>query len=157
MTLLMRRDGILRASTTGLFAAGGQVEVRTLAHSFESLTPQRAWANRQHNLVVPTAEVATLTPPALTSGLNDPMVLKEIYDYVAVSTKQLPEKYGVASLIAPLITPSFTSIILTQNGLNIHLPLIKAFPQNVTMSAVSMIGSFTEGTNKIKHIGHHIL
>jgi 2-dehydropantoate 2-reductase len=102
-------------------------------------------------------EEATLAPPTPTPGLNDPMVLKEKYDYVVVSTKQLPERYSVATLIAPLITPSFTSIVLIQNGLNVHLPLIKAFTQNVTMSAVSMIGSFTEGTNKIKHIGHDIL
>jgi ketopantoate reductase len=64
------------------------------------------------------------------------MFLKEKYDYVVVSTEQLPERYSVAILIAPLI---------------------KASPQNVTTSAVSMIGSCTEGTNKIKHIGHDIL
>jgi 2-dehydropantoate 2-reductase len=50
-----------------------------------------------------------------------------------------------------------TSIVLIQNGLNIHLPFIAAFPTNATMSAVSMIGSFTEGTNKIKHIGPDML
>jgi ketopantoate reductase len=92
-----------------------------------------------------------------TSGVNDLMLLKEKYDYVVVSTKQLPEKYSIATIIASLITPSLTSIVLIQNGLNIHLPLIKAFPQNVVMSAASMIGSFTEGANKIKHIKHDIL
>lgn len=78
---------------------------------------------------------------------------KERYDFIVLCTKQLPEKYSLPEMIAPLVTPSLTSIVLIQNGLNIHLPFISAFPNNVTMSAVSMIGSFTEPPNKIRHIG----
>jgi len=82
---------------------------------------------------------------------------KERYDFIVICTKQLPEKYSLAEMIAPLVTPSLTSIVLIQNGLNIHLPFISAFPTNVTMSAVSMIGSFTAPPNKIKHIGPDII
>jgi 2-dehydropantoate 2-reductase len=78
---------------------------------------------------------------------------RQHYDFIVICTKQLPEQYSLAKMIAPLVTPSLTSIVLIQNGLNIHLPFVSAFPTNVTMSAVSMIGSFTEAPNKIKHIG----
>lgn len=76
---------------------------------------------------------------------------------MVLSTKQLPEKYNIADMITPLITPNLTTIVLIQNGLNIHLPFVNAFPHNVTCSAVSMIGSFTTGPNSISQIGHDIL
>jgi 2-dehydropantoate 2-reductase len=77
----------------------------------------------------------------------------EPYDYVVVSTKQLPESYSVADLIRPVVTPGVTSIILIQNGLNIETPLISAFPGNTVITGVSMIGSRTVGDNGIVHIG----
>jgi 2-dehydropantoate 2-reductase len=116
--------------------------------------------------VVPTIQDAVFGPSqstkfgsfALPTGASTPYEpAKERYDYLVICTKQLPEKYDIATCVAPLVTPGLTSIVLIQNGLNIHLPFISAFPTNVTMSAVSMIGSFTEGTNKIEHIGPDIL
>jgi hypothetical protein len=83
----------------------------------ESLTSTRAWTNQQHNIVVPTVEDATPAPPAPpapTSGLKNPMFLKDKYDYVVVSTEQLPKRYSVAILIAPLITPFFTPSSLSK-------------------------------------------
>lgn len=82
---------------------------------------------------------------------------KVVYHYVVLSTKQLPEKYNMAEMIMPIVTPGLTTIVLIQNGLNIHLPFIKQFPQNVICSAVSMIGSFATGPNSISQIGHDIL
>ncbi|KAN0095611.1 2-dehydropantoate 2-reductase [Hyaloscypha variabilis] len=118
--------------------------------------------NWKPSRVVPTIQDAVFGPSqstklgsfALPTGASTPYEpAKERYDYLVICTKQLPDKYGLATAVAPLITPGFTSIVLIQNGLNIHVPFISAYPTNVTMSAVSMIGSFTEGTNKIKHIG----
>jgi len=82
---------------------------------------------------------------------------RERYDFIVICTKQLPDKYDLAEMVKPIVTPGLTSIVLIQNGLNIHLPFVTAFPSNVTMSAVSMIGSFTDPPNKIKHIGPDIL
>jgi 2-dehydropantoate 2-reductase len=115
---------------------------------------------------VPAIQDAVFGPPqssklgsfALPTGASTPYEpAKERYDYLVICTKQLPEKYDIATAVAPLVTSDLTSIVLIQNGLNIHLPFIAAFSTNVTMSAVSMIGSFTEGTNKIKHIGPDML
>jgi len=112
--------------------------------------------------VVPTIQDAVFGPSqssksgsfALPTGASTPYEpAKERYDYLVICTKQLPDKYDLATAITELVTPGLTSIVLIQNGLNIHLPFISAYPTNVTMSAVSMIGSFIEGTNRIKHIG----
>jgi 2-dehydropantoate 2-reductase len=80
-----------------------------------------------------------------------------IYDFVVVSTKQLPDVYSTASLVAPVITPSRTTVVLIQNGLDVELPLIAAFPTNSIMSAVSMIGSSTAGPNRVIQIGADVL
>lgn len=39
--------------------------------------------------------------------------------------------------------------MLIQNGLDIEVPIIAAFPTNTVMSAISMIGSWTSGENRI--------
>jgi 2-dehydropantoate 2-reductase len=71
-----------------------------------------------------------------------------------VSTKHLPDVYSVAELISPLVTSFHTTIVLIQNGLDIEVPLIAAFPTNTIISSVSMIGSSTEGENHLRQIGH---
>ncbi|KAE9367548.1 2-dehydropantoate 2-reductase [Stipitochalara longipes BDJ] len=118
--------------------------------------------NWKPSRVVPTIQDAVFGPSqstkigsfALPTGASTPYEpAKERYDFLVICTKQLPDQYDIATSVAPLVTPSLTSIVLIQNGLNIHLPFISAFPTNVTISAVSMIGSFIEGKNKIKHIG----
>lgn len=42
-------------------------------------------------------------------------------------------------------------IVLIQNGLNIEKPLIEAFPQNVVLSGISMIGSHEPTPGNIVH------
>ena len=113
--------------------------------------------------VVPSIEEATFAPRTahptpLPTGAATPMESpRERYDFLVLSTKQLPDKYSLAQLVSPLITPGLTSIVLIQNGIFIHVPFTTLFPTNVTMSAVSMIGSFTEPPNKVKQIGPDIL
>lgn len=91
-----------------------------------------------------TVNDAALPPPG-TETLS--------YDYVVVSTKQLPESYSIAELIRPVVTPGVTAVVLIQNGLDIDIPLIDAFPTNTIMSGVSMIGSRTVGENCVIQIG----
>jgi 2-dehydropantoate 2-reductase len=54
-------------------------------------------------------------------------------------------------MIRPVITPGRTCVVLIQNGLDIELPIIAAFPKNTVISAISMAGSRTEGENKVIH------
>jgi 2-dehydropantoate 2-reductase len=92
-------------------------------------------------------------PDAAKTDSGEPIV----YDFVVVSTKQLPDVYSMATLIAPVMTPSRTTIVLIQNGLDIELPLIEAFPANAIMSAVSMIGSYITGPNNVHQLGEDVL
>ncbi len=64
-----------------------------------------------------------------------------IYDYVIVTTKNLPDITKIEELIEPVVTPEKTTIVLIQNGFDIGRPFIKKYPQNVVISGVSHIGS----------------
>ncbi|RDW70969.1 hypothetical protein BP6252_07532 [Coleophoma cylindrospora] len=72
------------------------------------------------------------------------------YDFVVVTMKALPDVYSLPILVEPVITKGVTGIVLIQNGLNIEMPLAEAFPENVIMSGVSMIGSRMTG-NVVYH------
>ncbi|CZR69323.1 related to ketopantoate reductase [Phialocephala subalpina] len=156
--LVLEKSG--RARVTAILRASYGV-VRERGWDVESVDhgERRGWRCFR---VVQTIEDAVFPAPQPTpnipTGAPTPMeAARERYDFIVICTKQLPDKYNLAEMITPLVTPGLTSIVLIQNGLFIHKPFIAAFPINVTMSAVSMIGSFTEAPNKIKHIGPDML
>lgn len=64
------------------------------------------------------------------------------FDYIVCTTKNVADvPPSLAELIGPAVTPGHTAIVLVQNGLNIEKPLIAAFPDNVIISGVSLIGA----------------
>lgn len=64
------------------------------------------------------------------------------FDYVLVTTKNTPNILpSLVDLIAPAITPNHTTMILIQNGLNIHLPFLARFPSNAILSGISRMGA----------------
>lgn len=74
------------------------------------------------------------------------------FDYVVCCTKNIPDlKPTVADIIAPAITPSHTSIVLIQNGLNIEKPILSAFPTNPIISGVTFMGSHEPSPGTIEH------
>lgn len=77
------------------------------------------------------------------------------FDYIVVATKNCPDVGPtVEEIIAPAVTDSRTVVVLVQNGLNIEKPLIKAFPQNVVLSGISLIGVAEKGHGNIVHDYH---
>lgn len=74
------------------------------------------------------------------------------YEYIIVSTKNIPDiSPTVIDIIRPAVTPGHSTIVLLQNGLNIEIPLIAAFPANVILSGVSLIGASEPQHGKIIH------
>ncbi len=80
------------------------------------------------------------------------------YDFIVVATKNCPDvSPTVPEIIAPAVTESHTVIVLVQNGLNIEKPLIAAFPKNIILSGVSLIGTAEKGHGQIIHDDHDTL
>ena len=67
------------------------------------------------------------------------------FDYVVVAMKALPDVYSVPHIIRPVVTPGVSAIVLIQNGLDIEIPLIEAFPECSVMSGVSHTGTRITG------------
>lgn len=63
------------------------------------------------------------------------------YDFVIVSTKNLPDVIKMEDVVEPVITPGVTTIVLIQNGFDNGRPYIAKYPENVCLSGVSHIGS----------------
>lgn len=64
------------------------------------------------------------------------------FDYIVCTTKNIPDvPPTLESIIAPAVTPGRTVIVLGQNGFNIEKPLIKAFPENVVLSVIILMGA----------------
>lgn len=68
-----------------------------------------------------------------------------VYDYVIVTTKNLPDVFKVEELVEPVVTPQITTIVLMQNGFDLGRPFFAKYPMNVVISGVSHIGSHNSG------------
>lgn len=71
------------------------------------------------------------------------------YDYVVVTTKNIPEVQKIEDIIAPLVVKG-NSIVLIQNGIGAEEKLMKVFPDSYIIGGISMIGSAIYG-NEVCH------
>jgi 2-dehydropantoate 2-reductase len=82
----------------------------------------------------------------------------EPYDFIVLTTKNIPDIAPTAlEVVSRAITPNHTVIVLIQNGLNIEKPFNQAFPSNIVLSGVSIIGSREVIHGVIEHDGHDSL
>jgi 2-dehydropantoate 2-reductase len=71
------------------------------------------------------------------------------YDYIVVCSKAIPGI--VPKIIAPVVTPGKTVIVLIQNGVGIEQEYIDAFPGTPIVSAVVYLASTQRPSGVIKH------
>lgn len=71
-----------------------------------------------------------------------PKDTSEAFHYVVCTMKNITDSSSsTLEVIRSAITPSITTIVLIQNGLNIEKPYIRIFPTNVVLSGISYMGS----------------
>ncbi|OJJ85499.1 ketopantoate reductase family protein [Aspergillus glaucus CBS 516.65] len=77
---------------------------------------------------------------------------EKTFDYIILTTKNTPDiPPSLPSLIVPAVTPSHTSIILIQNGINIEHPFRERFPTNPIISGVSFTSATEVEPGFIRH------
>ncbi|GAB1744199.1 hypothetical protein NU219Hw_g1355t1 [Hortaea werneckii] len=80
------------------------------------------------------------------------------FDYIVITTKNVPSNnVPMADTISPAVTPEITTLVLIQNGLNVEMPYLARFPQNVILSGVSYAGSQEVQHGTIIHGSHDSL
>jgi 2-dehydropantoate 2-reductase len=79
---------------------------------------------------------------------------KEVYDYVIVSIKSLPEVYDMASIIANVVTPEHTCILVNSTqAVGVEEPLEERFPNNIVLSVVCGADVTQLGPSEFEHKG----
>lgn len=66
---------------------------------------------------------------------------ENVYDFIILTTKNLPDVVKPETVISAAITPKVTTIVLIQNGFDLGRPFIAKYPENFCLSGVSHIGS----------------
>ena len=76
------------------------------------------------------------------------------YDYILVCVKVIPELYELADVIADVVTPSHTCILLnTTTTIGVEKSLGKRFPKNLIVSLVNYSELNQNGGFEFEHLG----
>lgn len=76
------------------------------------------------------------------------------YDYILVCVKVIPELYELADVIADVVTPSHTCILLnTTTTIGVEKSLGARFPKNLIVSLVSFADLNQTGGFEFEHLG----
>ncbi|GAB7351545.1 hypothetical protein MBLNU459_g2178t1 [Dothideomycetes sp. NU459] len=76
------------------------------------------------------------------------------YEYIVVTTKNMPDVCSIPDLIRPAVTPFFTTIVMIQCGICTEQPLLLAFPTNVILSGASRIRAVQLCGTHVEHSSH---
>ena len=80
------------------------------------------------------------------------------FDYVIVCLKALPDVYDLPSIIAPVITPQHTCVVVnTTNALGVEKSIQERFPTNVVLSLVSGVEIKQIGSSEFEHDGSSVV
>lgn len=149
--LLVGAGGVGTMAAVSLEASGRASVTAVLRSNFTSVN--------EHGFNIESVDYGTLKSwkPAKIAKAVPNVAQDKLppFDYIVVATKNCPDVGPtVEEIIAPAVTDSRTVIVLVQNGLNIEKPLIKAFPRNVVLSGISLIGVAEKGHGTIVHDYH---
>lgn len=80
----------------------------------------------------------------------------EYFDFIILTTKNLPDGPITCEEILKPVMKKGTTVILIQNGIDIEKPMLKAYPDNIFLSGVSLIGS-TKFDNVVKQVHKEVV
>lgn len=107
----------------------------------------------EHGFKIESCDHGHLTGWKPTTILDTvPSASDKKFDYIVCATKNVPDcPPTLVELISPAVVSGHTVIVLIQNGLNIEQALLIAFPENIVLSGVSLIGSHEVSHGVIEH------
>jgi len=91
--------------------------------------------------------------PTIASSVSEAVTIAKLaFDYVVVCCKSsLGSTPSTASLIAPAVTASRTSIVIIQNGLGVEREFHALFPSTPIISGVAYLPSTQVSPNSVSH------
>ncbi|KAI3407167.2 hypothetical protein KGF56_000007 [Candida oxycetoniae] len=127
----------------------GTISALSLSHNFKSEVTLVVRSDydlimeKGYSIVSCTyGELIGWKPSHLAPSVNDAMEKFGPFDYILVTTKNVPDgPVTCEEIIAPAISTGKEVIILLQNGIDIEKPMLEKFPGHLILSGVSHIGS----------------
>lgn len=97
-----------------------------------------------------SADICIVVPAAEDASTSS----KAPFDYVLLCVKALPDVYDLANIIASVVSPQHTCILLnTTSALGIEEYLAQRFPTNVVLSLVCGADLVQIGASEFEHRG----
>ncbi|CAN6629662.1 hypothetical protein TRVA0_012S01420 [Trichomonascus vanleenenianus] len=134
--LLVGSGGVGTIASLGLELSGRAAVTSVLRSDYERV--------KEKGFVIESVEYGDFDswkPSRIVNSVDVAVAEGEIYDYIMVCMKVLPELYKSEDIIANAVTPGHTVIVLMQNGIGIEKPVAERFPENIVLSGISMIAS----------------
>ncbi|KAJ1937409.1 hypothetical protein FBU59_004756 [Linderina macrospora] len=90
-------------------------------------------------------------PHRVVRTVDEAVADGEVYDFVIVCTKALPNLVDNSDIIAPAVQNPHTIIMLIQNGIGIEDPYAARYPNNPIASTIAYLDSSQPSNGTIKH------
>ncbi|KAJ1965461.1 hypothetical protein GGI12_000732 [Dipsacomyces acuminosporus] len=96
-------------------------------------------------------------PTSVVRSVDEAVQDGQVYDFVIVCTKALPNLGDNSDIIAPAVQNPRTIIMLIQNGIGIEEPFAARYPNNPIVSVVAYIDSSQPSDALIEHGNFSVL
>ncbi|KAJ1933683.1 hypothetical protein FBU59_005950, partial [Linderina macrospora] len=90
-------------------------------------------------------------PHKVVRTVDEAVAGGEVYDFVIVCIKALPNRGDTSSIIAPAVQSPHTIVMLIQNGIGIEDPYAARYPNNPIVSTISYIDASQPTNGTIRH------
>jgi ketopantoate reductase len=99
-------------------------------------------------------KIGFLLMRVVVQQVEDAVEAGQPYDYILVCVKVIPELYELADVIADVVTPAHTCILLnTTTTIGVEKSLGARFPHNLIVSLVSYAELNQTGAFEFEHLG----
>ncbi|KAJ1940682.1 hypothetical protein EC988_006965, partial [Linderina pennispora] len=90
-------------------------------------------------------------PHRVVPTVNEAVADGQVYDFVIVCTKALPNRGDTSHIIAPAVRDPHTAVMLIQNGIGIEDPYAVRYPNNPIVSTISYIDANQPSSGTVRH------
>jgi 2-dehydropantoate 2-reductase len=142
---------IVGAGAVGAFYASRLAQDPSVKVSVICRSNYNAVSSSGFSISSPKFDTYTFIPAHTFASPADAKSAGDVWDYIVVSTKALPDVSDDSEILAGLVTKGRTCIVLIQNGLGVEEPYTKRFPDAIVLSAVTIISAAQTSHGVIKH------
>ncbi|KAI9213918.1 hypothetical protein DS838_001153 [Geotrichum bryndzae] len=153
--LLVGSGGVGTIASLGLEKGGFAQVTSVLRSDYEKVS--------KHGFEIKSIDHGDYTnwkPHRIVPNVQAAVDAGEVYDYIVVAIKALPEFFKTEEIIRPAMVKNaageYPTVVLIQNGIDIERPVYEAYPGAIVLSGVSMIGSHNFGS-KIVQFEHDVI